>query len=116
VICRVSRVQGEVSSWSKVKPGGLLHFVGFRSNEAPLLGMLRQQDQRQTAAQLCREHRLGEATFYGWHNKVGGSSTSARQLKPAASNSFTPNCAKPSAGAGAALAVGGLSPAAPRGP
>ncbi len=41
--------------------------------------MLRQQEQGQTVAQICREHRLSEATFYGWKSKFGGRSTSELQ-------------------------------------
>ncbi len=34
-----------------------------RFSEAQILGILRQQDQGQTVAQICREHGLSEATF-----------------------------------------------------
>ena len=44
-----------------------------------MLGILRQQDQGQTVAQICREHGLSEATFYGWKNKFGGMNVSELQ-------------------------------------
>ena len=50
-----------------------------RFSEAQILGILRQQDQGQTVAQICREHSISEATFYGWKNKFGGMSTSELQ-------------------------------------
>ena len=51
----------------------------IRFSEAQILGILRQQDQGQTMAQICREHSLSEATFYAWKNKFGGMSTSELQ-------------------------------------
>ncbi len=54
-----------------------------RFSEARILGILRQQDQGQTVAQICREHGLSEATFYQWKNKFGGVSVSELpRLKP----------------------------------
>ncbi len=50
-----------------------------RFSEAQMLGILRQQDQGQTVAQICREHGLSEATFYGWKNKFGGMNVSELQ-------------------------------------
>ncbi len=44
-----------------------------------MLGILRQQDQGQTVAQICREHGLSEATFYQWKNKFGGMNVSELQ-------------------------------------
>ena len=54
-----------------------------RFSEAQILGILRQQDQGQTVAQICREHSLIEPTFYSWKSKFGGMSVSELQcLKP----------------------------------
>ena len=54
-----------------------------RFSEAQILGILRQQDQGQTVAQICREHGLSEPTFYAWKSKFGGVSVSELQrLKP----------------------------------
>ena len=35
-----------------------------RFSEARIPGILRQQDQGQTVVQICREHGIGESTFY----------------------------------------------------
>ena len=43
-----------------------------RFSEAQIIGILRQQGQGQTVAQICREHGLSEPTFYQWKNKYGG--------------------------------------------
>lgn len=43
-----------------------------RFSEAQIVGMLRQQEQGQTVAQICREHSISEAKF-------GGMSTSELQ-------------------------------------
>ena len=54
-----------------------------RFSEAQIPGILRQQDQGQTVAQICREHSLSEPTFYSWKSKFGGMSMSELQrLKP----------------------------------
>ena len=54
-----------------------------RFSEAQILGILRQQDQGQTVAQICREHSLSAPTFYSWKSKFGGMSVSELQrLKP----------------------------------
>ena len=50
-----------------------------RFSEAQILGILRQQDQGQTVAQICREHSLSEHPFYSWKSKFGGMSVSELQ-------------------------------------
>lgn len=43
-----------------------------RFSEAQIIGILRQQGQGQTVAQICREHGISEPTFYQWKSKYGG--------------------------------------------
>ena len=43
-----------------------------RFSEAQIIGILRQQGQGQTVAQICREHSISEPTFYQWKSKYGG--------------------------------------------
>ena len=50
-----------------------------RFSEAQILGILRQQDQGQTVAQICREQGSSEPTFYSWKSKFGGMSVSELQ-------------------------------------
>ena len=50
-----------------------------RFSEAQILGILRQQDQGQTVAQICREHGISEPTFYSWKSKFGRMSVSELQ-------------------------------------
>ena len=50
-----------------------------RFSEAQILGILRQQDQGQTVAQICREHGISEPTFYSWKSKFGEMSVSELQ-------------------------------------
>jgi len=50
-----------------------------RFSEAQIIGILRQQGQGQTVAQICREHGLSEPTFYQWKSKYGGLEVSELQ-------------------------------------
>ena len=50
-----------------------------RFSKAQILGILRQQDQGQTVAHICREHSLSELTFYSWKSKFGGMSVGELQ-------------------------------------
>ena len=50
-----------------------------RFSEARILGILRQQDQGKTVAQICREHGISEPTVYSWKSKIGGMSVSELQ-------------------------------------
>lgn len=50
-----------------------------RFTEAQILGMLRQQGQGQTVAQICREHGVSEPTFYQWKSKYAGMEVSELQ-------------------------------------
>lgn len=43
-----------------------------RFSEAQIIGILCQQGQGQTVAQICREHSISEPTFYQWKSKYGG--------------------------------------------
>jgi putative transposase len=43
-----------------------------RFSEAQIIGILRQQGQGQTVAQICREHGISEPMFYQWKSKYGG--------------------------------------------
>ena len=50
-----------------------------RFSEAQILGILRQQGQGQTVAQICREHAVSEPTFYQWKSKYAGMEVSELQ-------------------------------------
>jgi putative transposase len=50
-----------------------------RFSEAQILGILRQQDQGLTVAQICRGHSLSEATFCTWKRQYGGMNVSELQ-------------------------------------
>lgn len=43
-----------------------------RFSEEQIIGILKQQEAGMTAAQVCREHGISEATFYKWKAKFGG--------------------------------------------
>ena len=50
-----------------------------RFSEAQILGILRQQDQGLTVAQICREHGISDPTFYAWKRQYAGMSVSELQ-------------------------------------
>jgi putative transposase len=53
-----------------------------RFSEEQIIGILKQNEAGISAAQLCREHGIGESTFYKWKAKFGGMSISeAKRLK-----------------------------------
>jgi len=43
-----------------------------RFTEEQIIGILKQQEAGVKAADLCREHGISAATFYGWKSKYGG--------------------------------------------
>jgi putative transposase len=51
-------------------------------SEAQILGILRQQNQDRTVAQICREYSISAPPFYSWKSKFGSMSVSElQQLK-----------------------------------
>ena len=53
-----------------------------RFSEEQIIGILKQNEAGVSATQLCREHGIGESTFYKWKAKFGGMSISeAKRLK-----------------------------------
>jgi putative transposase len=53
-----------------------------RFSEEQIIAILREQEAGATTADVCRRHRISEATFYAWKAKFGGLSVSeARRLK-----------------------------------
>lgn len=50
--------------------------------EEQIISILREQDAGAKTAELCRKHRMSEATFYAWKAKFGGMDVSdAKRLK-----------------------------------
>jgi putative transposase len=43
-----------------------------RFTEEQIIGILKQQEAGVKTADLCREHGISAATFYGWKSKYGG--------------------------------------------
>ena len=43
-----------------------------RFTEAQIIAILKEQEQGQKAAELCRKHGISEQTFYNWKSKYGG--------------------------------------------
>jgi putative transposase len=47
-----------------------------------IIGILKQVEAGRTIAEVCREHGVGESTFYKWKSKYGGLEVNeARRLK-----------------------------------
>ena len=43
-----------------------------RFSEEQIISILREQEQGQSTADVCRRHGISQATFYGWKSKYGG--------------------------------------------
>ncbi len=53
-----------------------------RFTQEQIIGVLKEHQAGATAADLCRKHGIGDATFYTWRSKYGGMEVSdARKLK-----------------------------------
>ena len=59
-----------------------------RYTEEQIIGILKQHEAGVKTADLCREHEISAATFYGWKSKFGGMDVSeAQRLKAHARHS-----------------------------
>jgi putative transposase len=53
-----------------------------RFSEEQIIGILKQSEAGAKTGDLCRQHGISAATFYGWRSKYGGLDVSeARRLK-----------------------------------
>ena len=53
-----------------------------RFSEEQIIGILKQHQAGLSAAELCRQHGISDATFYKWRSKYGGMEVAdARRLK-----------------------------------
>ena len=53
-----------------------------RFSEEQIIGILKQSDAGAKTSELCRQHGISTATFYGWRSKYGGLEVSeAKRLK-----------------------------------
>ncbi len=50
-----------------------------RYTEEQIIGILKQHEAGVKTADLCREHGISAATFYGWKSKYGGMDVSEAQ-------------------------------------
>ena len=50
-----------------------------RYREEEIIGILKQHEAGVKMPDLCREHGVGAATFYGWKQKFGGMDVSEAQ-------------------------------------
>lgn len=58
--------------------------MGARKNwsEEQIIGILKQVEAGRTVIEVCRQHGVGESTFYKWKSKYGGMEVNeARRLK-----------------------------------
>lgn len=51
----------------------------IRFTETQILNILKEQDQGQKVAEICRKHGISDATFYNWKSKYSG--MTAHELK-----------------------------------
>ncbi|AOL02471.1 transposase [Burkholderia contaminans] len=53
-----------------------------RFSEDHIIGVLKEADAGMKVADLCRKHRISDATFYNWRSRYGGMDVSeARRLR-----------------------------------
>jgi putative transposase len=53
-----------------------------RFSEEQIIGILKQSEAGAKTSELCRQHGISTATFYGWRSKYGGLEVSeAKRLK-----------------------------------
>jgi putative transposase len=53
-----------------------------RFSEEQIIGILKQSEAGGKTSELCRQHGISAATFYGWRSKYGGMDVSeAKRLK-----------------------------------
>lgn len=53
-----------------------------RFSEEQIIGILKQSEAGAKTSDLCRQHGISAATFYGWRSKYGGMDVSeAKRLK-----------------------------------
>ncbi len=61
----------------------------MRRSGEQVIGILKQHEAGVKTADLCREHGISAATFYGWKSKFGGMDVSeAQRLKALERDSF----------------------------
>jgi putative transposase len=53
-----------------------------RFSEEQIIGILKEHQAGLSAAEICRQHGISDATFYNWRSKYGGLDISeAKRLK-----------------------------------
>jgi putative transposase len=52
-----------------------------RFSEEQIIGILKEHQAGLPAAEICRKHRISDATFYNWRSKYGGMEASEASLK-----------------------------------